>query len=274
MLVTGASRGIGRSVSVECAREGGTVVLIARTETELKETYGMIRSLSPRSFFAVADILDREGVTRIVRDVVSRFGRIDALVNNAGVQPPIGPFVDNPLDDWWRNVELNLLGTATMIKHVLPVMIKQNRGKIVNFSGGGATSPRQNFSAYGVSKTAIVRFTETLAVELQNNHIDVNAVAPGAINTRMLKEVLEAGESAGGEHLEALQRNQMGGDDPRVAADLVLYLISDQSDGVTGKLISAKWDPWREDAFQQLLKSDRDVATLRRIDVRSYYRKP
>ncbi len=273
VLVTGAGRGIGRAISLECAREGAVVILVARTESELNETLGMVQQRSQRSFYSVIDITEEHGVGLLVDDVVSRFGRIDALVNNAGVQPPIGPFFENSLRDWWRAVEVNLLGTTTMIKSVLPNMMARGRGKIVNLSGGGATSPRENFSAYGVSKTAIVRLTETLARELRAFNIQVNAVAPGAINTQMLKEVLEAGASAGKEHQEASERERSGGDDPQVSAELVAYLISGESDGVTGKLISAKWDPWKDNSFRDLLKSDSDFATLRRIDLRSYYKK-
>ena len=274
VLLAGAGRGIGRWIAVKCAKEGAALLLLARTERELRDTLDLVKVSSPKSYFEVCDISRSQEVQHAVQGAVNRFGTIDALVNIAAVQSPIGPFADNPLGEWWRTIEINLLGTATTIKEVLPVMLRQGKGKIVNFSGGGATAPRTNFSAYGISKTAVVRFTETLALELAKYHIDVNAVAPGAVNTGMLKEVLRAGESAGREYVEARQRDVAGGDDPSLAADLVAFLISDESDGITGKLISAKWDPWREKGFQDVLRKETDVATLRRIDLKSFIRKP
>lgn len=274
VIVTGAGRGIGRSISVRCAEEGAVVVLLSRTERELQETLHLVHASSPNSYYAVGDIASERDVRSIVGAAAERFARIDALVNNAGVQPPIGLFADTELSEWWRTMEVNLLGTATMVKFVLPIMLRQKKGKIVNLSGGGATGPRQNFSAYGVSKTAVVRFTETLALEVRDQHVDVNAVAPGVINTRMLKEVLEAREKAGSEYHQAQKLESQGGDDPKLAAELIAFLVSKESDGITGKLISAKWDPWREKYFQNILRTDRDVATLRRIDLKSFYKKP
>jgi 3-oxoacyl-[acyl-carrier protein] reductase len=273
VILTGAGRGIGRALARRLAGEAATLVLVARTESELKGTLDLIADASPRSYYEVCDLSDETMVRRLVQNAEMKFGRIDALINNAAVQPPIGPFVENSISDWRRTMEINLMGPAILIRCSLPGMIKRRKGKIVNFSGGGATSPRPNFTAYGISKTAIVRLTETLAAELAPHHIDINAVAPGAINTRMLQEVLDAGKSAEHEYPDAVRRKADGGDDPMMAADLVAFLISEKSDGITGKLISAKWDPWREQAFQDLLRSDRDVATLRRIDLKTFYKK-
>jgi 3-oxoacyl-[acyl-carrier protein] reductase len=206
----------------------------------------------------------------LVRLVTDRFGRIDILVNNAGVQSPIGSFAAAPLEAWKRAFEVNLFGTANMTHAVLPCMMQQRSGKIINLSGGGATSARPNFSAYGVSKTAIVRFTETVAAEVRQFHVDVNAVAPGVIKTRMLEEILQAGADAGDELAAAKKCNESGGEDPRIAAALIAFLASDYADGITGKLISALWDPWREVGFQKALREDGNLATLRRIDEKHF----
>ena len=159
-----------------------------------------------------------------------------------------------------------MFGTAHITFAVLNDMITQNKGKIINLSGGGATAARPNFSAYAVAKVGIVRFTETLAAELFEHHIDVNAVAPGAVSTKMLEDILSAHDKAGKEYQDAVKRKETGGMDPQLAAELVCFLCSDDSDGITGKLISAPWDPWQTKEYQDLLKSSKDLATLRRID--------
>jgi NAD(P)-dependent dehydrogenase (short-subunit alcohol dehydrogenase family) len=152
-------------------------------------------------------------------------------------------------------------------------MINIKKGKIINLSGGGSTSPRPNFSAYAVAKTGIVRFTENLAEEVKEFNIDVNAIAPGAINTKMLEDVLHAENLAGIEYDEAVKRKKTGGNNPELAADLICFLASGLSDGITGKLISAPWDPWKENSYQNELRNNKDVAVLRRIDNKNFYKK-
>jgi 3-oxoacyl-[acyl-carrier protein] reductase len=153
------------------------------------------------------------------------------------------------------------------MQQVLPHMMARHQGKVVNLSGGGATSPRPNFSAYGASKAALVRLTETVAEEVRSYNIQVNAVAPGAINTRMLYEVLQAGEAAGGE-LEAAQRQEAeGGASAEVAARLTAFLVSPASDKLSGKLISAPHDGWQSWTNAELDRlSAKPWFTLRRMD--------
>ena len=270
ILITGAGRGIGRAIALECASQGGNIILLARTHSELRSTAAEISRFGGSSLIFVCDISSSSKVNKAVSSANKEFGEIDVLVNNAGIQPPIGPFSEADIREWKGNIEINLFGTANVISAVLPDMIAQKKGKIINLSGGGSTSARPNFSAYAISKTAIVRFTEILAVELLESHIDVNAISPGAVNTNMLEEVLHAGELAGKEAGEAKRRKESGGDDPKLAAELVCFLASDESDGITGKLISARWDPWRELSFREKLRLDKDFATLRRIDDKYY----
>lgn len=271
VILTGAGRGIGKILAQKLDSEGACLALIARNEKELKETLTLLSN--QRSFYYVCDISDEVAVRNIFSEISKKFNeKIDMLINNAGVQYPIGPFVDNELNVWKDNIRINLFGTINCIKSVLPEMIRKKYGKIVNLSGGGSTSPRQNFSAYGVSKTAIVRLTETLADELRNVNIDVNAVAPGAINTSMLKEIIDAEKKAGKEYEDALKRQKNGGNDSSHISELVAFLASELSDGISGKLLSAIWDPWRDLEFQYSLKNDTDVATLRRIDNKYFKR--
>ncbi len=272
IIVTGAGRGIGREIAITASEQGANIALIARTQSELEETFNLLSKTGKNHFYSL-DISNISETQIIFKKIFNEYHKIDGLVNNAGIQKPIGPFHEVSLQEWIYNMEVNLFGTLSCTKEALKYMMSVSKGKIVNLSGGGSTSPRINFSAYGVSKTAVVRFTETLAVELKQYGIDVNAIAPGAVNTKMLDEILENKSAAGLEYTEAVNRKEHGGNNPRVAADLVCYLLSSDSDGITGKLISAPWDPWQTQEFQNLLRQDKDIATLRRIDNKTFYKK-
>jgi NAD(P)-dependent dehydrogenase (short-subunit alcohol dehydrogenase family) len=266
-LITGAGRGIGRAIAMAFARQGADLALVARTESELEETAQMIRAAGHRVVAVTADVSHREYVERAVSQALETFDRVDVLVNNAGVQPPIGPLWENDADEWMRAVAVNLFGPMLCIKAVLPGMMERKRGKIVNLSGGGATGPRPNFGAYAASKAALVRLTETLAMELAPYNIQINALAPGAINTRMLDEVLAAGELAGTELAQAQRRAERGGTSIERAAQLAVFLASADSDGLTGKLVAAPHDDWQTwDAARIAALNESPWYTLRRID--------
>lgn len=272
IIITGGGRGIGRQIAVTASNNGANIALIARTKTELQETINLLSGNGIYKYY-ILDISNQSATHRIFKNIFRDFETIDGLVNNAGIQKPIGPFHDVSLQEWIHNMEVNLYGTLFCTKEVLTHMVMASKGKIVNLSGGGSTSPRINFSAYGVSKTAIVRFTETIAWELKPFGIDVNAIAPGAVNTKMLEEILEMKTEAGEEYIEAVKRKGNGGNNPRTAADLVCYLLSSESDGITGKLISAPWDAWQDETFQNELRTNKDIATLRRIDSKTYFKR-
>jgi len=214
----------------------------------------------------VADISSAKEVNTLYNEFRESGLTLHTLINAAGVQSPIGVFEQLDPEDWNRNISINLFGTVNMIRGALPFFKSAEGGKIINFSGGGATSSRPNFSAYAVSKTAVVRLTEILAEELREYNIDVNTVAPGAINTGMLDEIIEAGAQAGDEHKRARKRKSEGGDPVDRIVDLCRFLISSESDGISGKLISAIWDDYKDAKFLGRLKTDSDFCTLRRID--------
>jgi 3-oxoacyl-[acyl-carrier protein] reductase len=266
-FVTGAGRGIGQAVATALAAAGVDVVLLARSAGELEETTRQVAALGRRAYAIPSDVADLGQIQSAVAQALERLGQIDVLVNCAGRQPPIGPLWENDPGDWVRTIEVNLLGTFHCIQAVLPGMIARRQGKIVNFSGGGATSPRPNFSAYAASKAAIVRLTETLAEELRPFNVQVNAVAPGAINTGMLEEVLAAGKAAGAELAAAQSRKAQGGTPIELAARLVVFLASGASGSLTGKLLSAPHDSWQTwDAEHVARLADSPWYTLRRID--------
>ena len=214
-----------------------------------------------------ADVSSEQDVRELALVGLDRFPRIDILVNNAGVYGPLGPIEEIDWEEWARAVNINLLGSVMMVRAFLPHFKSNRYGKIIQLSGGGATSPLPRISAYAASKAAVVRFAETLAVEVREWNIDVNAIAPGALNTRLLDQVLDAGpEAVGGAFFErSLKQKEQGGASLRTAAELTAFLASSESDGITGKLISAPWDPWQDFPARLEDLSGTDVYTLRRI---------
>jgi 3-oxoacyl-[acyl-carrier protein] reductase len=206
-------------------------------------------------------------VSELFSEAIKAFGNIHSLVLNAGVYGPMGPLETVDLTEWRRAMDINLYGVLLPCRCAVPHFKKNGRGKIVILSGGGATNPLPNISAYATSKAAVVRLMETLSLELKNFQIDINAIAPGALATRMMDEVLAAGpEKVGKDFFQKnIQWKKDGGTPLDLAANLAVYLSSTQSDGITGKLISAQWDPWESlhEHIEDLQKTD--VYTLRRI---------
>ena len=275
IILTGAIGGIGKQIAQKCDSEGANLFLIDLSKDQLVVLLQSLKNENKKSACFDLDISNEQGVITTISKIESICdGRIHVLINNAGVQSPIGEFETNSLNDWKENIKINLFGAVNLTHAVLSSMTNNKSGRIINLAGGGSTSPRVNFSAYGIAKTAIVRFTETIAKELEKHDVFVNAVSPGAINTRMLDEVLASGENAGNELSNAIERKGKGGDDPKHIAELIAFLASDNSFGITGKLISAIWDPWRSVEFQELLRKDPDIASLRRIDNKYFIKKP
>lgn len=263
-LVTGGGRGIGRAIALALAREGARVALVARTREELDEVATEIAALGRESWIGVADMARPEQVQDAVGDLLETWGGIDVLVNNAGIQGPVGPVHQVEVEEWIYAVQVNLVGCYLCTRLVLPGMIERRYGKIVNLSGGGAVSPRPRYSAYSASKAGVVRLTESLAAEVAEYGIDVNAIAPGAVNTKMLEETLAAGEAAGAQAREEARRQlERGGVDPELPARLVVFLASPRSDGLSGRLLSAVWDPWEELDVEKIMESE--IYTVRRI---------
>jgi NAD(P)-dependent dehydrogenase (short-subunit alcohol dehydrogenase family) len=199
--------------------------------------------------------------------VNKQFGKLDILVTNAGVYGPKGAIEDVDWDQWSEAVSINLFGTVLCCRVLLPFLRQSAHGKILLVSGGGATKPLPFLSAYAASKAAVVRFGETLAEELREAGIDVNSIAPGALNTRLLEEVLSAGPEKVGQtfYQASLRQKESGGTALERGADLCVYLASSESNGITGKLISAVWDPWQDLAEHYQDLQSTDVYTLRRI---------
>jgi len=270
VLLTGASRGLGLYIAKALWNSGANILLVARTEgalAELKRDLLEKQTQGQQVEILVADLSDPGTSERILAVAKKLWKRIDVLINNAGIQGPIGKSWENAWDQWQRTLQVNLLSSVAMCRTFIPWMIQTGGGKIINLSGGGATSPRPNFSAYATAKAALVRFSETLARETCGYNIQVNCIAPGGMNTAMLEAIREAGpEKAGMEEFQAAMRCRKSDDSIlKRAAALCCYLASDESNGLTGKLISAVWDPWDRltEHLEELNASD--IYTLRRI---------
>jgi NAD(P)-dependent dehydrogenase (short-subunit alcohol dehydrogenase family) len=270
-LVTGASRGLGQAIAASLIRDGADVMLAARDADVLEAAGQELAAGRPQPdqkvVWQAADVAKAADVESLVQQTVEQLGRLDVLVCNAGVYGPLGLIEDIDWDAWVQAIEINLLGVVLCCRSAVPIMRQQGGGKIIILSGGGATAPLPRVSAYAASKAAVVRFAETLAEETKESHIDVNTVAPGALNTRLTDQIVEAGPERVGKQLyERAVQWQGGSATPlNVGADLVTWLASTESDGITGRLIAAVWDDWRNFPAQREKIAASDVYTLRRI---------
>ncbi len=270
-IITGANQGLGKAIATHYVQAGASVLLVARGAAMLTQVEAELRALAPLSEQVIAsysaDISHPESGPSILAEAQKHFPAVTILVNNAGVYGPMGLIEEVDWAEWVQAVQINLFGTVQMCRAVIPTMRKQQYGKIINLSGGGATAPLPRITAYAASKVAIVRLTETFAEELREAHVDVNAIAPGALNTRMLDQVLSAGPEKVGKSFYERARKQeaQGGASLDQGASLAVFLGSAASDGISGRLLSAQWDDWAKLAGEKEHLARTDIFTLRRI---------
>jgi 3-oxoacyl-[acyl-carrier protein] reductase len=254
IVLTGSSSGIGRFLAETLAGKGHEVCGLARS--------------APEGTGLRCDVSDWDAVRGCAEKIADRWGAVDALVCCAGMQEPIGPAMEIDPPAWRRNLAVNLDGTFFAIRAFYPLLKKAaRRAKVVCFSGGGAANPRPNFAAYGVAKAGVVRLVETLAAEWGSGPPDINAIAPGAIFTRMTEQVLSRGAAVAGE-AEFSGAARLSTDNSaklEKVLGLVELLLSEQGDGISGRLISAPWDPWRNLPALRAELMQTDIFTLRRI---------
>ena len=266
-IITGGSGGIGKAIAFAFAKEGSHLVLASRTLSELEATKQELSNFSStKTELFRCDVSKPKEVEGLLHFTLEKFTTIDILVNCAGIYGPIGFVTDIDNERWIEAININLYGTFLCIKAVLPTMIRNKKGKIINLSGGGAVSSFPRFSAYSTSKAGVVRLTETLAEEVKEHDIDINAIAPGAVNTRLLDQALEAGEAAGKDFLaKCIKQKREGGVPAKRVAELAVFLASSKTDGVTGRLLSLLWDNWKEipQHLHDIMSSD--IYTMRRI---------
>ena len=266
-VITGAGRGIGRAIALAYAREGAKLALAARSESELQEAVSAVSELNAEAIALPTDVTSPEETELLAGKVVDHFGRIDVLVNNAGISGPVGPLQGNDIADWVNTINVNLTGTFLVCRAIIPVMLNQSAGKIINLSGAGATNAWSNMSAYCSSKAAVVRLTEVLAQELDGRGITVNALGPGSVHTSMWDRMTEQAADAGADfiHQLGLRVTSGGGASIDECAELAVWLASDESEALTGRLISAATDDFRglPPRIAEIMAGD--AYTLRRV---------
>jgi len=267
-VIVGASGAIGSAVARRFYAEGAHLALTFLTA----KPQGLCDELSRgpgRAAFYRLDVSDWKHVQTVIRQIRTDFAGIDVLVNCSGIQGPIGPLEALDMAEWAKAIETNFLGSVYLAQAVLPIMKEHARGKIILFSGGGAAYGRPYFTSYSSSKAAVVRFAESLAQELDAANIQVNAIAPGPVRSRMWDEMRAAGEAGGPKLLEELKRMEgTGGTSPDHAASLAVFLASERSNRLTGRLLSAVWDDWEHLTNRMDEIAASEAFTLRRVTLK------
>jgi NAD(P)-dependent dehydrogenase (short-subunit alcohol dehydrogenase family) len=262
IAVVGASRGIGRVVAAHLSARGATLVLIARDAVRLAAVRAELGAAHETLPLDVRDASAWSNAGHQLDRVP-----VDGLVVAAGVLGPIGPLGSYSIEAFRETLDTNVTGSLLAIMACLDGLAQTN-GSVVTFSGGGATSPLPRFTAYATSKAAVVRMTENLAVELRARGVRLNTIAPGFVVSDIHQATLAAGaELVGSDYYNRTIRTiEAGGDPPERAAELTAFLLSHAAHDISGKLLSAIWDPWDSPEFQRRLAAEPDLATLRRID--------
>ena len=220
-LITGGARGIGKAVALAYAREGAKLAICARTDSEIDATVREIQGLKGECRGWVCDVSFEESVKNLGQEIQKAYGRIDILVNNAGVMTRPAPLTELEVKKWDYTIAVNLRGPFLVTKEVLPLMVRQNSGSIINVSSGLGRSGYANFGAYSVSKWGVEGFTQTLAAEVRSHNIRVNSVDPGYVATKMTR---------------------YQGKEPESVPEVFVFLASDESRGITGRMLSSsRW---------------------------------
>lgn len=239
ILITGATGGIGEELTKYLSSKH-KIIALSKNSQHLKSLQNKIGN---KIITTNADVSNKSQIKKVFAGINS----LDVLINCAGVIKPVGLFLDNDLNIWRNNIEVNLFGTVYTCYYALPLLLKSRRGKIINFAGGGSAYPRPFHTAYGTSKTAVIRFSETLAIEYPS--LDINSIAPGAYKTKMWQD-----ETHDKEPEEWGDLNRLN--------NFIDFLVSEKSDGITGKFIHYKddWGKFKPDTMPK------DIYTLRRIE--------
>jgi NAD(P)-dependent dehydrogenase (short-subunit alcohol dehydrogenase family) len=222
-LITGGGRGLGRAIALAYAREGADVIVTARTAAEIAHVAAAVQGLGGRALARSCDVGDAEAITGLAEEVVATFGRIDVLVNNAGILTPTAPLLDVPVADWDEVMRVNLRGPFLCCKAVVPHMMARRRGSVINVSSGLGRGSSPHYGPYAASKWGLEGLTKALAAEVQRAGVRVNSVSPGMLATQMTGFI---------------------GGKPESVTPLFVYLASDASERVTGQALDAQ--EWRE----------------------------
>lgn len=235
-IITGAGRGLGRSVALAFGRQGAKVVLAARNKEEIDQVAAQLRSLRKEAIAIPADVSDEDQVNLLVKRTVELYGTVDVLVNNAGARGPIGPVHSTSLQDWEQVLKINLTSAFLCSKAVLPIMMEKRGGKIINVAT--TLTLRPNLTPYMVAKAGLIHFTKQLSRELKEYNIQVNVIHPGVMDTRMQEDIRKAGTKAIGTDMFERLKEEGILESPDEPAKLILFLASQAADGINGEYLS------------------------------------
>ena len=269
VIITGGTVGFGKALAEKFLNEGANISICSRNEQQLFDTQSELLSKFPNRIILVkkCDVSIEKDVKEFISYSLDTFKTIHVLILNAGVYGPMGPIETVSLDEWRKSIDINLFGVLLPCRELIPHFKQNKYGKIIVLSGGGATNPMPNLSSYATAKAAVVRLVETLSKELSSYNVDINAIAPGAMSTRMIEQVIDAGPEIVGDEFFKKNQNwkQNGATSMELGTNLAVYLSSDDSNGVTGKLISAQWDDWKNFGNHLDDLQNSDIYTIRRI---------
>jgi len=233
-LVTGASRGIGRAIAIEMAKEGGRIVGNATSSSSLAGLEKELREMGVDYLLVPADLSTTDGCLGLIRAVAESMGRIDVLVNNAGINI-VKNIDETSLDDWEKVINVNLRAPFLCSKYASELMKKQRYGRIINLASIASFVSLPGRSAYNSSKAGILGLTRTLAVELAPYGITVNAIAPGLVETEMLKQRIAEGSIKIDAALKRIPLGRLGR--PEEIARAAVFLASDDASYITGQVL-------------------------------------
>jgi NAD(P)-dependent dehydrogenase (short-subunit alcohol dehydrogenase family) len=249
VLITGASRGIGRAMALRFAADGARVALLARSAAGLEETLAAVRDAAGEGEAVPADVTDQDAVARAQREIEGSLGPVDVLVNNAGVGGPTGGLWEVDPDEWWRTIEINLRGTFVCTRAVLPGMVERRRGRIVNIVSNAGAHRWPYFTAYATSKGAVIKLTESLAAETREHGVTVFAAHPGLVRAGLTDAALAEGprpaEGSLAERVRSWFERELAEGrtvSAEEAAAFVVDLASGRADALSGRYVAIEDD--------------------------------
>ena len=263
-VLTGATKGIGYHIAQNLSKNNAKCIFISRTQVDLDLLRNDLKKSEKQHKYVALDVSNEVKVKELFQEIETTRHCIDGIINCAGTFGAIGKFDQVSPTEYLQTLNVNLMGAYNICYYGFSYLQKAPRGKIINFAGGGVTSSFPNYSAYATSKIALVKLTENMSIEYPS--MDINCIAPGFVKTPLLDQTLRARNKAGSFYETTLQMIEDGGIDVKYAVELVQFLLSEKSNGITGKLISAPWDDWYLKTFQDKIKEEKDFCTLRRID--------
>ena len=268
VLITGGSMGIGKAAVRACLEADANVVICARGKDDIERTVAEFQAdgFADKVAGITADVSSERDIERALDFVENRYGAVNGVIHAAGIYGPIGSILDISPTEWFDAIRINLFGAFLVTRQAGRRMRNSGGGRIALYSGGGGGTPFPYYTAYASSKVAIVRFTESIAVELAPDNIEVNCIAPGFVATRLHQQTVSAGTAAGGEFLEKTKAViENGGVSPDVGGKAAAFFISDLAKGITGKFVAAPYDGYTEWPQHLSALQDSELFTLRRI---------